>query len=154
MYKKRIKTFIELMNKNNVTWIKASELKSPEDKYDDEFFEEIQRMGHREYLNIKSYSHTHDLDISLTSKGAFFGKEYIADYEDIFNDTVSLIGSENSSLTDVASISGNLKVPYAFVGAVFEDLANRNLVDITSGAGGIRITNFTERGIDYFSNLK
>lgn len=154
MFKKRIKAFIELMNENNVTWIKASELKCPEDKYDDEFFEEIKKMELCGYLNIKSYSHTHDLDISLTSKGAFYGKEYISNYETIFNDTVSLIGSENSSLTDVASISQSLKVPYVFVGAVFEDLANQNLVDITNSASGIRITKFTERGADYFSNLK
>ena len=154
MFKKRIKAFIELMNEKNVTWIKASELKCPEDKYDDEFFEEIKMMKPIGYLNIESHSHTHDLDISLTSKGAFFGKEYIDDYEKIFNDTVSLIGSENFSFNDVASISRNLKVPYAFVGAVFEDLANQNLVDITDGASGIRITKFTERGVDYFSNLK
>lgn len=52
MFKKRIKAFIELMNEKNVTWIKASELKCPEDKYDDEFFEEIKMMKPIGYLNI------------------------------------------------------------------------------------------------------
>lgn len=32
MFEKRIKLFIELINETNVTWIKASELRYPEDE--------------------------------------------------------------------------------------------------------------------------
>ena len=92
------------------------------------------------------------LKISLTSYGAFFGKDYINDYEKIFDDVVSLVTSENP-LTDDASIAHKLNVSRMFVDAVFEDLRNQELVKIKTSTMGMDIYKFTNHGIDYFSNL-
>lgn len=153
MFEKRIKKFINLINEKNVTWIKASELRCPEDKYDDEFYEEIKKMGRFDILNVRSFTNTHDANILLTSKGAYLGKEYISNYDKIFEEVVSLITSENSPLNNDVEISKKLNVPRIFVDAVFEDLENQNLVKTRTAIGGMYIYKFTDRGKDYFSNL-
>ena len=149
MFEKRIKLFIKLINETNVTWIKASELRCPEDEYDDEFYDEIKEMELYGILKVRNFSSTYDSDISLTSKGAFLGKEYIKNYEKIFDDVVSLITSENSSLRNDVKISKRLNVPRIFVDAVFEDLEDQNLIIIKTAIGGMYISKFTDRGKDY-----
>ena len=128
MFEKRIKKFIDLINEKNVTWIKASELRCPEDKYDDEFYEEIKKMDVYGILKVRNFTHTHNSNILLTSKGAFLGKCYID------NDV---------------EISKRLNVPRIFVDAVFVDLENQNLVKTKTGIGGMYISKFTDRGNDY-----
>ena len=151
MFEKRIKLFIELINnEKSVTWIKASELRCPEDKYNDEFFEEIKTMELYGILKVKRVASTIDSSISLTSKGAFLGREYIDNYDNIFEDVVSLVTSENSSLKNDVEISRKLDVPRIFVDAVFEDLENQNLVKTRTAIGGMYIYKFTDRGKDYF----
>ena len=135
MFEKRIKKFIDLINEKNVTWIKASELRCPEDKYDDEFYEEIKKMDVYGILKVRNFTHTHNSNILLTSKGAFLGKCYIDNYDKIFEDVVSLIK--------------RLNVPRIFVDAVFVDLENQNLVKTKTGIGGMYISKFTDRGNDY-----
>lgn len=149
MFEKRIKKFIDLINEKNVTWIKASELRCPEDKYDDEFYEEIKKMEVYGILKVRSFTHTHNSNILLTSKGAFLGKGYIDNYDKIFEDVVSLITSENSSLNNDVEISKRLNVPCIFVDAVFVDLENQNLVKTKTAIGGMYISKFTDRGKDY-----
>lgn len=151
MFEKRIKKFINLINEKNVTWIKASELRCPEDKYDDEFYEEIKKMERYGILKVRSFTNTHNSNILLTSKGAFLGKEYIGNYDKIFEDVVSLITSENSSLSNDVEIAKRLNVPRIFVDAVFVDLENQNLVKTKTAIGGMYISKFTDRGKDYFS---
>nr|WP_295000088.1 hypothetical protein [uncultured Methanobrevibacter sp.] len=149
MFEKRIKKFIDLINEKNVTWIKASELRCPEDKYDDEFYEEIKKMDVYGILKVRNFTHTHNSNILLTSKGAFLGKCYIDNYDKIFEDVVSLITSANSSLNNDVEISKRLNVPRIFVDAVFVDLENQNLVKTKTGIGGMYISKFTDRGNDY-----
>lgn len=149
MFEKRIKLFIELINETNVTWIKASELRYPEDEYDDEFYDDIKEMELYGILKVRNFSSTYNSDISLTSKGAFLGKEYIKNYEKIFDDVVSLITSENSSLRNDVEISKKLNVPRIFVDAVFADLEDQNLIIIKTAIGGMHISKFTDRGKDY-----
>lgn len=152
MFNKRIKKFIDLINNDkNVVWITDDELKSSEDKFDD-FREEINAMEIQGFLKVRSFTNTHNLRISLTSYGAFFGKDYINDYEKIFNNVVSLVSSENP-LTDDASIAHKLDVSRMFVDAVFEDLRNQDLVKIKSSSMGMDIYKFTNQGLDYFSNI-
>lgn len=139
MFEKRIKKFIDLINEKNVTWIKASELRCPEDKYDDEFYEEIKKMDVYGILKVRNFTHTHNSNILLTSKGAFLDKCYIDNYDKIFEDVVSLITSENSSLNNDVKISKRLNVPRIFVDAVFVDLENQNLVKTKTGIGGMYI---------------
>lgn len=153
MFEKRIKIFIELINEKNVSWIKSSELRCLEDKYDDEFYGEIKNMGLFGILNVRGSTDTFDSRISLTSKGAFLGKEYINNYGEIFDDVVSLLNSKDSSLKNDVDISKKLNVPRIFVDAVFEDLENQNLVKTKTAIGGMYIYKFTDRGKDYFSNL-
>lgn len=151
MFEKRIKKFIDLINEKNVSWIKSSELRCPEDKYDDEFYEEIKRMERYGILKVRSFTNTHDSKVLLTSKGAFLGKDFIGNYDKIFEEVVSLITSESSSLSNDVEISKRLNVPRIFVDAVFVDLENQNLVKTKTGIGGMYISKFTDRGKDYFS---
>lgn len=152
MFNKRIKKFIDLINNDKrVVWITDDELKSSEDKCDD-FREEINAMEIQGFLKVRSFTNTHNLSISLTSYGAFFGKDYIKDYEKIFDNVVSLVSSENP-LTDDASIANKLNISRMFVDAVFEDLRSQDLVKIKTSSMGMDIYKFTNQGIDYFSNL-
>lgn len=152
MFNNRIKKFIDLINNDKtIVWIEGNKLKSSEDTYD-EFREEINDMEIQGLLKVRSFTNTHDLKISLTSYGAFSGKEYIDGYEKIFKDVISLIISENP-LTDDASIAYKLNISRMFVDAVFEDLKNQNLIKIRTSTMGQDISNFTDQGREYFSNL-
>jgi len=153
MLEKRIETFIDLINEKNVIWIKSSELRSPEDKYDDEFYEEIKKMGLYGILNVRGATNTFDSRVSLTAKGAFLGRKYINNYDGIFEKVVSLVTAKDSPLKNDVEISKKLDVPRIFVDAVFEDLENQNLVKTKTAIGGMYIYKFTDRGKDYFSNL-
>ena len=153
MFNKRIKKFIELINKDkNIVWVVYDELKSSEDEYGDEFRAEINDMEMQGLLKVRSFTNNHDLKISLTPYGAFFGREYIGNYEKIFNDVVSLIISKNP-LNDDASIAYKLDISRIFVDAVFQDLKNQDLVKLRTSSMGMYISKFTDSGMDYFSNL-
>ncbi|SDA42389.1 hypothetical protein [Methanobrevibacter millerae] len=154
MIKNRIKIFIDLIAERNTSQIYASELKTPEDEYDDEFMGEIKDMEACGFINAYNLTNSSNSRISLTSKGAFYGKEFIENYEKLFNEVVALIRLENFSSNRDVIISQKLEVPTVFVGAVFEDLCNQNLVKIKQGASGLYIYKFTDRGTDYFSNLE
>lgn len=153
MIKNRIKKFIDIIYERNTSQIYANQLKTSEDVYDDEFMEQIKNMESLGFINAYNLTNSSNPRITLTSKGAFYGKEFIKNYDELFNDVVTFISLEKFSSNRDIIISQKLEVPNVFVGAVFEDLSNQNLVKIKQGASGLYIYKFTERGNDYFSKL-
>lgn len=151
MFQKRIKKFIELINNKNNNWISANELRLPEDKYADEFIDEIEIMKSIGLIQLRKSSNTNMPMIKLSPLGAYNGREFINNYDEIFNEVISSI-KLNHSLNNDVEISKELNIPRIFVSAVLKDLENQNLVEIKSGMGGNYISKFTDRGKEYFSN--
>lgn len=146
-----IKKILELY-KNGVYDISGSDLKTSEEEYEDEFIQKLKNLEKNGFLELQcSSSSNMPYSVFLTPKGAFEGRQYIENYDKIFEDVVSVIDIDKRD--DSKTISSKVKISQIYVSAVFEDLKSKNYVELKKYSDRLSITNITDRGIDFFNNI-
>ena len=141
---KKLIGIIEETGQNNFI---SSEYLKFDDLDDDKFINQINSL--EGLVDIRNKTHIKYPLIKLTPKGVIFCKECI-DFEEIYN----VVSLKIKPMCSSFEISEELKIPKVFVDAVFVDLNDNNLIKIKSNCGDLLVLKITEKGIEYFNNLK
>lgn len=145
-----IKDILNMIEQDkNIGLIDAKTLMSEEDEYEDEFIHVLKVMEIEGYIITYKPSSKRMPEVKLTPKGAFYGKEYIKDYDKIFNEVTSLIAKDSKQFNNNTTISRELNIPLIYVGAVLNDLEKQKYITLKQMASGL-FFKFTDRGREYF----
>lgn len=154
MFRNRIITGLikiaEENNENNL--ISSEELKSPEDKYTDEFIEQIKNLGVIGIIDVNNFMGESFPHIMLIPDGHISYIDFIDNYDEIYDIVIDYIKNHENSMINALDISKEFNIPFVFVGTVFKDLERENLIKLQRALGGLYITKITERGADFFND--
>lgn len=154
MFRNRIITGLIKMaeenNENNL--ISSEELKSPEDKYTDEFIEQIKNLGVIGIIDVNNFMGESFPHIMLIPDGHISYIDFIDNYDEIYDIVIDYIKNHENPMINALDISKEFNIPFVFVGTVFKDLERDNLIKLQRALGGLYITKITERGADFFND--
>ncbi|MGN0105267.1 hypothetical protein [Methanobrevibacter ruminantium] len=154
MFRNRIITGLikiaEENNENNL--ISSEELKSPEDKYTDEFIEQIKNLGVIGIIDVNNFMGESFPHIMLIPDGHISYIDFIDNYDEIYDIVIDYIKNHENPMINALDISKEFNIPFVFVGTVFKDLERDNLIKLQRALGGLYITKITERGADFFND--
>lgn len=137
-------------NENNL--ISSEELKSPEDKYTDEFIEQIKNLGVIGIIDVNNFMGESFPHIMLIPDGHISYIDFIDNYDEIYDIVIDYIKNHENPMINALDISKEFNIPFVFVGTVFKDLERDNLIKLQRALGGLYITKITERGADFFND--
>lgn len=140
-----IENFIAILNKNNSAHTTAKELNYNAD-CDNRFLQDLQVLEMHGLVQILK-SVNNNPQVLLTFKGAYYGREYINNYDKIYEDVVDLIRYD--SLKTTSEIMEILGFHHIIIGVIFIDLSEQGLITYEQGLGGLRLE-FNEEGKLYF----
>lgn len=154
MFQNRIiKDLIKIVEENQINdLISSEELKYPEDKYTDEFIEEIKNLGLMRIINVKNFIGSKFPYVQLIPNGSLYYIDFIDNYDVIYNLVIDYIKNNNDSMINASDISKEFNIPYVFICTVFKDLERNNLIKLQKTISGLYIRHITERGIDFFND--
>ena len=154
MFRNRIITGLikiaEENNENNL--ISSEELKSPEDKYTDEFIEQIKNLGVIGIIDVNNFMGESFPHIMLIPDGHISYIDFIDNYDEIYDIVIDYIKNHENPMINALDISKEFNIPFVFVGTVFKDLERDNLIKLQRALGGLYVTKITERGADFFND--
>ncbi len=154
MFRNRIITgLIKIAEENNENnFISSEELKSPEDKYTDEFIEQIKNLGVIGIIDVNNFMGESFPHIMLIPDGHISYIDFIDNYDEIYDIVIDYIKNHENPMINALDISKEFNIPFVFVGTVFKDLERDNLIKLQRALGGLYITKITERGADFFND--
>ena len=134
-------------------FISSEELKHPEDKYTDEFIEEVKYLGSIRIIEINRNTSEFFPRVRLISEGNVFYADFIEKYDEIYEVIIDYIKNyKNPKKINALDISKKFNITFVFVGTVFKDLERDNFIKLQKAVGGLYINKITERGIDFFND--
>ena len=140
-----IENFITILNNKNSAHATAKEL-NYESECDSKFLQDLQLLEMYGLVQIPK-SVDNNPQVLLTFKGAYYGKEYIDNYDEIYDEVINLIKSK--SLKTTSEIKKILGIHHIIIGAIFIDLSEQGLITYEQGLGGLKLK-FSEEGKLYF----
>lgn len=130
-----IKNFMEILNNKNRTHATAKELNYNSECGND-FLQELELLKMYGLISI-SNSANNNPNLRLTFEGVYYGRKYLDNYDEIYEDVFNLI--KNSSFTSTSEISNYLGINHVICGAIFIDLKEQGLIEYEKGIGGLRL---------------
>lgn len=140
-----IENFISILNNKNSAHATVKELNYNSENYD-KFLQDLQILEMYGLVKIQKSKYNNP-KLLLTFKGAYYGNEYINNYDEIYDNAVNLIKS--NSLNTTNEIRKILGIHHIIIGAIFIDLSEQGLITYKQGLGGLKLK-FSEKGKEYF----